>query len=89
MRLSLPKLAAIGLLLLLNTPSHAGLREDGAACDAKDSHPELAIPACTRLIAWSTAIRPRSRLLALGCRNSRTSERPITRMAWRHGWDSA
>ena len=61
MRPSLLKLAAIGLLLLLNTPSHAGLREDGAACDARDSHPELAIPACTRLIA----VNPRGRDLAI------------------------
>ncbi|MGY3532705.1 caspase family protein [Bradyrhizobium sp. USDA 4452] len=60
MRPSLPKLAAIGLLLLLNSPSHAGLREDGAACDAKEPHPELAIPACTRLIAAN----PRGRDLA-------------------------
>ncbi len=44
MRLSLPKLAAIGLLLLLATPSYAGLREDGAACDAKDSHPDADDP---------------------------------------------
>jgi len=61
MRLSLPKLAAIGLLLLLNSPSYAGLREDGAACDARDPHPELAIPACTRLIAAN----PRGRDLSI------------------------
>ncbi|UGY05896.1 caspase family protein [Bradyrhizobium quebecense] len=61
MRPSLLKLAALGLLLLLNSPSHAGLREDGAACDAKELHPELAIPACTRLIAAN----PRGRDLAI------------------------
>ncbi|UFX46263.1 tetratricopeptide repeat protein [Bradyrhizobium sp. 41S5] len=61
MRPSLLKLAALGLLLLLNSPSHAGLREDGAACDAKEPHPELAIPACTRLIAAN----PRGRDLAI------------------------
>ncbi|MBR1207521.1 MULTISPECIES: caspase family protein [unclassified Bradyrhizobium] len=61
MRPSLLKLAALGLLLLLNTPSYAGLREDGAACDAKEPHPELAIPACTRLIAAN----PRGRDLAI------------------------
>ncbi|MGY3693237.1 tetratricopeptide (TPR) repeat protein [Bradyrhizobium sp. USDA 3240] len=61
MRPSLPKLAALGLLLLLNSPSYAGLREDGAACDAKDPHPELAIPACTRLIAAN----PRGRDLSI------------------------
>lgn len=61
MRLSLPKLAAIGLLLLFNTASYAGLKEDGAACDAKDSDPELTIPACTRLIA----VNPRGRDLAI------------------------
>ncbi|MGY3487049.1 hypothetical protein ACVW1C_004932 [Bradyrhizobium sp. USDA 4011] len=44
MRPSLLKLAALGLLLLLNSPSHAGLREDGAACDAREPHAELAIP---------------------------------------------
>ncbi|MGN1288143.1 MAG: tetratricopeptide repeat protein, partial [Bradyrhizobium sp.] len=58
---SLLKLAAPGLLLLLNTPSYAGQREDSAACDAKDPHPELAIPACTRLIAAN----PRGRDLSI------------------------
>ncbi|WP_342726255.1 caspase family protein [Bradyrhizobium sp. B097] len=61
MRPSLPKLAAIGLLLLLNSPSYAALREDGAACDAKEPRPDLAIPACTRLIAAN----PRGRDLAI------------------------
>jgi tetratricopeptide (TPR) repeat protein len=51
MRITLSTLASIGLLLLLNSPSYAGLKEDTAVCDAKDSHPELTIPACTRLIA--------------------------------------
>ena len=50
MRTTLLKLASIGLLLLLNSPSYAGLKEDSAVCDAKDTRPE-AIPACTRLIA--------------------------------------
>jgi tetratricopeptide (TPR) repeat protein len=50
MRTTLLKLASIGLLLLLNSPSHAGLKEDTAVCDAKEPLPET-IPACTRLIA--------------------------------------
>ncbi|MBR0896941.1 tetratricopeptide repeat protein [Bradyrhizobium tropiciagri] len=58
---SLLRLAAIGLLLLLNSPSFAGLREDGAVCDAKNSQPDLVIPACTRLIAAN----PRGRDLAI------------------------
>ena len=45
--------------------------------------------ACTRAMAWSTATSARSWLLALGCRNSRVSARPMTRIAWRHGCDSA
>ncbi|WP_194456704.1 caspase family protein [Bradyrhizobium sp. CCBAU 53421] len=61
MRPSLLRLAALGLLLLLNSPSYAGLREDGAACDATEPHPELAIPACTRLIAAN----PRGRDLSI------------------------
>lgn len=61
MRPLLLKLAALGLLLLLNSPSYAGPREDGAACDAKEPHPELAIPACTRLIAAN----PRGRDLSI------------------------
>jgi tetratricopeptide (TPR) repeat protein len=44
------KLASIGLLLLLGSPSHAGQKEDIAVCDSKDSPPE-AIAACTRVIA--------------------------------------
>ena len=49
MRITLPILASIGLLLL-NSPSYAGLKEDAAVCDAKEPLPET-IPACTRLIA--------------------------------------
>jgi tetratricopeptide (TPR) repeat protein len=50
MRTTLLKLASIGLLLLLSSPSHAGLKEDTAVCDAKEPLPDT-IPACTRLIA--------------------------------------
>jgi tetratricopeptide (TPR) repeat protein len=50
MRTTLLKLASIGLVLLLSSPSYAGLKEDTAVCDAKEPLPET-IPACTRLIA--------------------------------------
>jgi tetratricopeptide (TPR) repeat protein len=51
MRTTLLKLASIALLLLLSSPSYAGLKEDDAVCDTDASRPEEAIPACTRLIA--------------------------------------
>jgi tetratricopeptide (TPR) repeat protein len=51
MRTTLLKLASIGLLLLLSSPSYAGPKEDSAVCDTDASRPEQAIPACTRLIA--------------------------------------
>ncbi|WP_315765178.1 MULTISPECIES: caspase family protein [unclassified Bradyrhizobium] len=49
MRITLLKLASIGLLLL-NSPSYAGLKEDSAVCDAKVPLPGT-ISACTRVIA--------------------------------------
>ena len=50
MRRLILKLVSIGVLLLMNSPSHAGVKEDIAVCDIKDSPPE-AIAACTRVIA--------------------------------------